>query len=344
MLYNDHLNKCDSFSVIKTNIKNDKLYHKQINLSDMDLSKRSIIMLCGNDTRDPIKASNYAKHNFNWLKNYHDRDNLTIYSLYYPTIQPLNTDFTLNRFFNYDELSETLINKIFYDNNGILTVEQIIENLSKISFVGHSIGGQVMNELIYAIINNMNKEEFSHFDITKVCKNIVFVGYAPYIFVEAPINGIYITPLHDSVGSTKLAFDKMVKHKNITFSNPAIDLETIQNNIYSYHNDFVNAYRQSTHNENILLAKYKNSMVAIPELMFYNPYNKIMEDHNLAGAVHYPAQNPYKTLTGNIITSILDNILTYIVSTKRQNFSISNLYNMTLDQLEQSPNETSKEL
>ena len=344
MLFSDILEDKKSFATVKTTYVDNNLHYEEIELPTMDLNNKCIIVLCGNDTRDPLKAGNYARHNFNWLNDYPDKENISIYSIYYPTTQPLNNDFTLNPFFNYDELSSVIKDKLFYKNNQILSTDEIINNLSNITFLGHSIGGQVMNELVYSIINTLTKENFSHLDIIKICKNIVFVGYAPYEFVDEPISSIYITPLHDSVDSSKLAFDRMFKHKNITFSNPSIDTDFIKENITSFHDEFVNAYRNATNNEDFLLAKYQNSLVVIPELLFFNPYDGIMEDHNLAGVVHYSQEHPYKTSAGRNTTTLLDYLLTYSLSTNRENFSINEIYNHALTQFTSTSIETHKEL
>lgn len=345
MIFDDNFNIIKSFHATKTQYNLNQLTHEDIDLESIDFSKKSIIILCGNDTRSTMKANNYAKNMFRWIiENPNDINDINVYSLYYPSIQPLNNNLRPNPSFDYSELSRILYNKIFYKNNKLLSTDEIIFNLNNITFFGHSIGGHVMNELMYAFKEFMLNDGFSRADMEKIFSSIVFVGYAPFDFVEAPTNNIYITPLHDSVGSTKLAFDRMKDHNDLTMSNPNIEIDQILNNLDSYHFEFIEKYQSANQNHDILLAKYNKNLAIIPDLLYDDG---IKEDHNLAGITFYSSESPYfsyKTKTGKKTTDLLKNIFSYILSTDRQKFSIDEIYNKANIQLQNTQNNLEKEL
>jgi len=340
MIYDENIK---SFAVTKTQNINNQVTHEETKLSSMDLSGKSVIILCGNDTRSEMKANRYARNYFDWLNDYNNAQDITIYSLYYPSIQPLNNNLRPNTFFDYSELSKVLYEKMFYQNNNLLSIDEIVNKLNNITFFGHSVGGHVMNELMYDFKKYMENDNFSHEDMQRIFSSITFVGYSPFEFVEAPTNNIYITPLHDTVGSTKLAFDRMKDHEDLVLSNPNIDIEYIINNLDSYHFEFVEQYQTASQNQDILLAKFDKNLAIIPDLLYDDG---IKEDHNLAGIIYYSAENPYfvyKTKTGKITTNLLKNILSYILSTNNQHISIDDIYNKALHQIQYEQNELEKE-
>jgi len=342
MLYDEMYDYTRCFGVTKSKCDTEgTISQEEIDLSKIDISKKCVIILCGNNTKHVDKANLYAKNTLNWLQDYPNRPDVSVYSIYYPRRQPLNNDLRPNTNFNYNELIKTLYKKIFYRDNKLLSVDEIAKNLSNITFFGHSVGGHVMNELMYNFKKLMQHKGFSNEDINKICSSIVFVGYAPFEFVDAPTNNIYITPLHDSVGSTKLAFDRMQDHKDLQLSNPNVDIKKIIDNIGTYHYDFVDIYREATQNDELLLAQYDKSLAIIPELLYYDG---IKEDHNLAGVVHYPGENPYKTPTGKRVTRLMGNIFNYILSTNRQNLSVNDIYRQAVSQTLKTTTETNKEL
>lgn len=315
----------DSFSAIKAIQTNphEAIEVSEININSVNCNKKTAIILCGNNTRDAQRASFYASCFYGWMDETIDRKNIEVYSIFYPKDQPLLTSFELDPSFNYDALAEALFNQAIFKDGKIQSTEEVIENISNIVFFGHSIGGHVMNELMFGLGKILQDNNFSPEDAKKIYNSIVFIAYSPYTLVAAPINHIYITPIYDSMGSTKLVYDRMLKVGNMTTSNPKLDIQNIcKFRSNSYYN-FLKLFEIAMKNEDTLYFCDHNSLIATPNLLF-NDGTK--EDHNFAGIINYKSKHPNKTKAGELTTEFLKQTISYTLSISRDKFSTTELF------------------
>ncbi len=324
MFLGEDLKVADCFGLIKANTVSNEVKCEEHDINKLKIKGKTVIILCGNNTKNSNRASEYANYCLDWLNKLEQRDQVSVYSIYYPKSQPLLNNFTPNLFFDYDGLAEVIFKQVIYKNNEVLSVDEIANNLNDIVFFGHSIGGYVMNELMNKFGAMLEKENFTKTQINKIYSRVAFIGYSPFAVVKAPINNIYITPIYDSLGSLKFALDEVKNKKNVSFSNGQLNIGMICKEASKTPHLFRKAYRTSIDNQDIAYLMHKNTLIATPNLLFADGKK---EDHNLAGVIKYQEKNPYKTSAGETTTKLLEYVLKYSLLTERQNFSISELYN-----------------
>ena len=325
MYYNEKNDIRDSFSVVKATMSQNpgELDIVEIDATSMDISGKTAFILCGNNTRDARRGAFYAYCFNGWIDDDKIKKDTTIYSIYYPKDQPLLTNFETNPSFDYNALAEAIFGQTITKDGKTLSTDEIIKNISDIVFFGHSIGGFVMNELMFGLGKLLRDRNFSDEDINRIYENIVFIAYSPYSLVAAPINHLYVTPLYDSMGSTKLVYDRMIKVGNMTSSNPKLDLQNICKFRSSSYYNFLKLFEIAMNGEDIVYFSDHNSLIATPNLLFEDGTK---EDHNFAGIINYPAKHPYKTRAGELTTEFLKSAVTYTLSTDREKFSTTELY------------------
>lgn len=314
------------FSILKAkNNSQQELDCTKIDPSAINFNEKSIIILCGNNSRSQRRAEFYAHLCRNWLEDCQSYTKFSTYSIYYPNTQPLfNEDPNLK--LDYKGLAYEIFGQVIYKNNQVLPVEQIKNNLSQVIFFGHSAGGLVMNELMHYLGEMLSNADLSKADIKQIYKSIVFIAYAPYSLVKAPINTVYIAPIYDTVGSTKLVYSKIIKSKSFISSNPNVDILGENKLSTKCTVQFIKKYKKAMNKNNTLYYSNQNTLIATPNLLYYDGKK---EDHNFAGVVIYPIKNPYQTDAGRLTAQFLSSTLKYCLSTNRENFNINDLYEQT---------------
>lgn len=336
MYYRQNFTVNDFFRLIKSQSEDGQTKSEEINLSSIDLSKKSIVILCGNNTKDPMRAANYTNYCLNWLDDNKTRSGVTAYSIFYPKEQPLLVSLQPNPQLDYGELAKVLFEQIISTNGSPNSIEDISKKLGNITFFGHSAGGFVMNELMFYLGSMLKDKGFSDEDINKLYSMVVFVAYSPYALVDAPINSVYIAPIYDSIGSTKLVYDKMIKNKHVVSSNPKFDISTVCKFRASSYSSFFKLYETAIKNEDALYFIDNKSLIATPNLLFDDGFK---EDHNLAGVINYPGEHPHKTKAGKLTTEFLSKVFNYSISTERSKFSVNDLYNQVVQPQQTSDTE-----
>lgn len=317
----------ETFKIVKTELKSGTPYHSIIDLEDINFQGKSVVCFCGNLTKKPENAVSYSAKAYTWLSDYPDRDNVTFYSIYYPTEQPLESNLSPNIALDYRHLSKKLLMSAVRKNNEPLPVNEMIKNLSNITFFGHSAGGMVMDETIDRFIVFLKRYSFNKESINKILSSIVFVGYAPYKFVEAPINAVYITPFFDSLGSSKKAIERINQEKNFISSNEnckQINSKAVNCQTYE---DFVKMYQPILTKDKSIYFANNNTLFAMPDLLIDDG---IIEDHNLAGVSESYVSNASKTQAGIITTSFMHNVFKQSLQNERKNFSTIDLFDIDL--------------
>lgn len=333
MLNDNQSNSTEYFKVVKTNIVNGGIAHDEIDFSSINYNGKTIIVLCGNNTKNPIKAGAYSTHCLYWSKQYEDISNVTSYSIFYPSIQPLSNNLIPNPALDYGFLADNLFDPVLYKNGKVQPVNDVINSFGDITFFGHSVGGFVMNELMEKLTTKLRNEHFSEADIQNVYSHITFISYSPFALVEYPIKAIYIAPVYDSVGSTKLVYNHMTSKDNFIASTPNIDTKHICGFNELTNVDFAQTYNNYTNAEDAIYFRNENTLIAVPNLLYFDG---ISEDHNLAGVIHYNSECPYKTNAGRIATDFCDTVFKYSIETPRENFSTEQLFNQVTNDLHQS--------
>lgn len=313
----------ESFGVMKVNISENNFEETLVDPNSIKFDGKTIVSLCGNDTRAPSRAAFYSKCCLSWLGEDVDKDKITTYSVFYPSDQPLNSYFTLDPRFDYDSLSKAIFEQAFTKDGTAQTSDEVAKNLGDVVFFGHSIGGFVMNELMYGLGKMMQEKKFSDKDMQKVYQSIVFIAYSPYMLVAAPINHIYITPMYDSMGSTKLVYDRMLQVGNMMTSNPKLNIHSLCKFRSTSYSNFLKLYETAMKNEDTLYFADHNAVIATPNLLF-NDGN--VEDHNFAGVLNYPFKHPYKTKAGELTTKFIGDAFDYSLLTSRDKFSTRQLF------------------
>jgi len=337
MEFGKKLNVDDCFNLISTSFNSDSsIIEKPISKLDIDTTKKTIISLCGNNTKNPMRGFSYAHHCINWLNNSQYQQVTDVHAIFYPHEQPLLETLTPNPQFNYTELANIIFNQLIKSDKTTLTTNEIINNFENIIFFGHSMGGFIMNELMNKLNSILKNNGFSKNQIDKIYKSIVFIGYSPYCLVDAPINKIFITPIYDSLGSTKLAFDIMNKQNSISSTQPNLNINEVCKLREKSHPSFIKHYNNLTSNEDVSYFTFDNTLIATPNLLYYDG---IKEDHNLAGVVNYKTQSPYKTKAGCIMTEFMNETFSYAFEAQRDKNFINNLYNHSVQTLEKNKNE-----
>lgn len=314
----------DSFGVMKVKISDNNFVETPVDVNSIKFDGKTIVSLCGNDTRSESRASFYSKCCLSWLGDKVDKEKITTYSIFYPFDQPLNSYFTLDPRFDYDSLAKAIFEQVLTKDGKKQSADEVAKNLGDVVFFGHSIGGYVMNELMYGFGKMMQENHFSEEEMKKVYQSIVFIAYSPYMLVAAPINHIYITPMYDSMGSTKLVYDRMLQVGNMTSSNPNLDIHTLCKFRATSYSNFLKLYETAMKNEDTLYFSDHNALIATPNLLF-NDGN--IEDHNFAGILNYPFKHPYKTKAGELTTKFISDAFDYSLLTSREKFSTTQLFN-----------------
>lgn len=323
MLYSQKLKVEECFALVKAKKLSKSVKHEERDINSIKIKGKTVIVLCGNNTKNPNRASAYTDYCFSWMKGVADQKDITAYAIYYPNSQPLRSDFTPNSAFDYEGLAKALFNQILYDKGKKVSPDEVADQMSDLVFFGHSMGGYVMNELLYQLGLMMKENKFSLKDMRKVYSRIVFIGYSPFELVEAPSKNIYITPIYDSLGSLRLAYGKLLKNKDFKSSIKNIDFHDLKNVEIDIYENFKSFYESLTEGRDIAFYKKDNSLVVVPNLMYYDG---IKEDHNLAGVINYSSTNPYKTNAGELATKFMSQIFEYGVRTDRKRFSMEDVY------------------
>lgn len=315
------------FNILETKIENGRPIQKIVNFDKMDLNQKSIVILCGNTTRTPVGASTYTKYIYDWLSNYPNRNQLNFYSIYYPNNQPLLTNFLPDSSFDYMELSNQIFSSLTTHNNKPLPADEICKNLDNIVFFGHSVGGMVMNNITNYLVTSLLLNKFSHEDIDKILSSIKFIAYSPFKTVDYHINNIYISPLYDSMGSTKKCLDAL-KQNNYSSTNHKISKIVKSKANYPYYADYFNHFSSVFYDTETNYVETNRTLLAIPNLLYFDG---ISEDHNLAGVIKYARPDPQKTKTGEATTEFMQLIFKYCLEHTRENFNTKELYNLAVD-------------
>ena len=339
MYYRPPLTANEGFRLIKSQIQNGQVAFEEQDISAIDLKKKSVVVLCGNNTKHPIRAAAYTNYSFNWLDQYKDKEKVTVYSIFYPNEQPLLLSLQQNPCIRYGELARIMFEPLLEQNGSIQSVADISKDFGDITFFGHSAGGFVMNELMFELGSMLKERGFSDEDINKIYSSIVFVGYSPFSLVDAPINSVYIAPVYDTVGSTKLVYDRMILNQNLISSNPNLDISKICKFRASSYSSFFKLYETAIQDEDSLYFVDKKSLISTPNLLFFDG---LKEDHNLAGIIDYPAEHPHKTKAGRHTTNFMHIVFNYCLSTEREKFSTIDLFNQVAPNSEQASEQGNK--
>ena len=309
----------------KMNSKNEILMDK-VDTSSIDLKEKSIVVLCGNNSRSMRKAEFYAYLLRNWLKNSEQNIKTTTYSVYYPNEQPLfNEDSQFD--LNYKDLAKDIFQQTIYKDGKVKSIEEIKKDLRNVTFFGHSAGGYVMNKLVCCFGEMLKDAGFNKSDIRKIYDSVVFVAYAPYVLVQDPIKAVYVTPIYDSIGSVRHAYKKIIKSKDSISVSSRINIfgeNKIDTKVYA---SFINKYKEIMDRKHTLYYASKKALIATPNLLYLDGNN---EDHNFAGVINYSRNNPYQTKAGKLTAKFLSQTLDYCLSTKREEFDINDLYKQAI--------------
>jgi len=327
-MFGEGLNIFENFKLIKSTVDHDskKLNHEDGDLSSINFEEgKSIITFCGNNTKSPIKAINYARSCYSWLQGNQNKDDVTIYSIYYPKEQPLLNGYYPNRAFNYNTVAEALFNKIIPTKSKGMTVDKIVNTFSNTTFFAHSVGAYIMNEVMSGLKDMMRAKNYTLADIANVYSSIVCINYAPFALIDAPINNICIAPIYDSVGSAKLVYDKMKRsrkvitpHQNI-FNNQDLRKDRGLN--------FTRLYNRAVNKDDSMYYRHGRSLFVTPTLLYDDG---TIEDHNLAGVINYSKDNPYKTKAGRKTTEFMREAFGYSLARSMNDFSVQKLSDESL--------------
>ena len=317
----------DSFRVLESKL-DDKFIHSGLvgdnfPISSINFDKKCLISFCGNNTRDPMRAKFYTYCHYNWLREYPKRDEITTYAFYYPKDQPLFNNFTPDLSFDYDSLADNLFGKLITGNKN--NIKAITDKLDNVVFTGHSAGGLVMNNLMYGLDKLLREHNFSESDIHTIYDHIVFIAYSPFELVDMPIKAIYIAPIHDTLGSTKLVYDKMLQYNDIISSNPTVNFlqQPLPDTYYYY--EFLTLYKQAINNAETTYFANKNLFIATPNLLLKgDPTSPFLDDHAIS--VVSRDSGPEKTKAGLQTSKDIKKIFNYVYSTQRSKFSTKKLF------------------
>lgn len=312
----------ETFKIVKTEINNCIPTHSIIDLEDISFKGKSVVCLSGNLTNTPQKAVGYSANAYNWLSS-PARNDVTFYSLYYPTEQPLETNLSQNMALDYRRLSKKLLMSAVRKDNSALPMDEMIKNLSNITFFGHSAGGFVMDEIIDYFKVFLKRYSFSKSEIEKILSNIVFVGYSPFKFVEHPIKAIYVTPFYDTLGSSRKTIEEISANGDYDASSTeAKKLNKLAEKCTS-HEELIELYKPLLQKEESIYFKTKNSIFALPNLLFDDG---VIEDHNLAGVTDSQKNLPYITNAGHRTIDFLSNVFEQSVLKDRQKFNLDEIF------------------
>ncbi len=325
MIYGEKFKAEECFSLMKLSCSSDKINYEELDISSIKFDSKTIVILCGNNTKNISRAGAYMTYCANWLKGSPLEKDCTIYSIYYPQSQPLDNGLKTNLRFDYEGLSNILFEQVIYKNSKRASVEEIVKHLSDVMFFGHSIGGYVMNEITYELGKKLKYEGFTKQEINKIFSSIVFVGYSPFALVDAPTKNIYIAPIYDSLGSVKLVCEKMEEDGTFVSSNQSVDVTKVCQSAIDSHLGFVQIYNEAINNQDTTYYANHNCLIATPNLLLDDGTQK--EDHNMAGIIDHPYANQHKTRAGEITTKLIEYLFKYILLVERRKLSTKRLYN-----------------
>lgn len=323
----------ETFKIIKTDLKLGIPQHSSLEPDEVAFTGKSIVCLSGNLTKQFTNALNYTANIYSWLQGYRYQNKISYYTVFYPTEQPLENNMTKNIAMDYRRFSNELLSSVVQSDNKLLTTNEIVKKLSNITFFGHSAGCMVMDELISYFIGFLKTHGYSKNDIDKIISSIVFIGYSPYKFVEAPIKSIYITPLYDSLGSSRSAIKKSKEERDFIFSNREIEKYNKLANSCESHQEFIELYKPLLKKEKVIYFKNKQSMFVLPDLLIDDG---VIEDHNLAGVSESPKCVLYKTQAGFDVTHFIHQIFKYSLAKNRKEFDIEEIYNLATNNQNQN--------
>lgn len=314
-------NDYSDFDILKVSNSNGVVQEQRVQANEIDLNEKSVIILCGNNTRSLGRAEYYARLCRNWVDKRVQKNNFSTYSIFYPNTQPLFDTYSF--LLDYHKLTTELFNKIIFRDGQILSTNEIKQNLSNITFFGHSAGGYVMNQIMQNLKDLLSNCNFPPDEIDEIYGSIVFLAYSPYSLVKAPIKSVYITPIYDSLGSLKLAYNE-TKKNNYKCSH-SFDIDNLKPKTVA----FANNYKKAICNSDVLYFANKNSIIATPNLLYYDGKK---EDHNFAGVINYQRQNPNQTQAGKFTTLFMNKAFNYCINTKRENLDMLKLFKRVIAQ------------
>lgn len=312
------------FTVLETSVLNKKPNQQLIDVDEINLKQNCVVILCGNTTKSPARASTYTKYVYDWLANSNKQEKLKYYSIFYPADQPLLNTFAENPSYDYKKLSDTIFSSIVKENDNLLPADKISHNFNKVTFFGHSVGGLIMNNITNEFVNFLITNNYSDYDIDKILTSIKFIAYSPYKTVDLPINAIYIAPLYDSLGSTKKCLDK-VKKNNYVSTNDKLAGFLKQIYRYKYYSNYLEKITPVFFDTQTNYVSTDRTFVAIPNLLYFDG---VCEDHNLAGIINSTNNNPAKTTAGKLSTEFMNIVMRYCTETTKENISTLQLYNI----------------
>lgn len=331
MLFGEKLDFENYFGLIKANIEKGMIVCENQDIRSLKIDGKTVIVLCGNNTNNDAKAHAYINNIFRWSDTRDTIKDLTTYAIYYPNPQPLNDYLKPNYSFDYEELAKVIFSQVLRKDGNKVPAEEISKTLGNITFFGHSVGGFVMNELMHYLGKMLENEGYLAEEISKIYSNIVFIGYSPFKLVEAPIKNIYIAPIYDSAGSTKLVFDNIIKNNEFVASKQDFDMTSLvglENELYS---EFFKVYSAQNANEETVYFSLKDTLISTPNLLYFDG---IKEDHNLAGVRVYNSKRSPKTFAGEITTQFLKDTFEFSLNSNRSEFSTNKLFEYSIGMME----------
>lgn len=326
-MFSNEYNINESFRAVKATFCNDATVIEAQDIRSIKVNGKTAIILSGNNTKDENRAGYYTRVYFNWLKSYSTKENITAYAIYYPKEQPLFTNLTINPVLDYKKLAFAIFSPILFNEDKPREIKDIVSTFSDITFIGHSAGGFVMNELMNNLDTMLDDMKFSKSEKETIFSRIVFIGYSPFKLVEKPIKNVIVAPVFDSLGSTKLVFDKMQESKGFKLSNKALKIYDIFTLRSFAPQDYAGAFTEKTDNSDTLYARNENFLIATPNLLYSDEFN---EDHNLTGVINFPFKNNNKTIAGDLTSDLLHDTVCYCLEKNRAEFSTKELFTQAI--------------
>jgi hypothetical protein len=314
------------FEIVKSKTTNGgELYFEKSRANEINFNNKIVINFCGNDSKSQSRAEFYNRSINTWLNNTSHKKNVTTFSVYYPQVQPLfNVSPMVS--LNYNKFAQELFHNVMFESERMCSVEDMKRKLGNVVFSGHSAGGHVMNELMKSFARILRAHGLSKRDILEVFDSIVFVGYAPYKLIDAPIKSIIVAPLYDSMGSVRQVYRTMAAKEDVLSSIPPEYMFGTRITARGQYN-FVRDYKYRMSGDPFVCYLSKNALMMTPDLL-YNDGR--CEDHNFIGAIAYDRDNPYQTEAGRLTAKFLINTFDYCFSTDRKEFDLYELYKQTL--------------
>ncbi|MBQ8468283.1 MAG: hypothetical protein IJ542_00835 [Clostridia bacterium] len=274
---------------------------------DVELNKKTVLILGGNITNSIGHAGRYAKYVERWLNNKNNVHDIDIYAAYYDCESPLQNNYLPNPAYNYAEMAQTLIDQWFKSGGKLLTKQEIIKKLDNLTIFCHSAGVMVLNNTLYNIKSLLAQNNFSNADIKSIFSHIYSISYAPFDIVDQKTKAVYICPAYDSLGSS-------IKLMRYLYGKG--ELKTTDNFSFTRFRKFLGDSPIKAHEycikqlkkDAICVSDFSNNIIVIPDLLF-DAEDHIYEDHGLAGVMPYNEINPNQTSTGKITSTVIAKLL-----------------------------------